>query len=121
MEILQRIAKEIDVWIYIENDIITFDEIFSPEVFKFEFQSESGYKYKLEHVCWIVVDLFSFTPAGDFITVELFIADKITQERYGKGYFEYKIDETIEVYNYFIEFFEALNYLIKEDELYEGW
>ena len=62
MEILQRIAKEIDVWIYIENDIITFDEIFSPEVFKFEFQSESGYKYKLEHVCWIVVDLFSFTP-----------------------------------------------------------
>lgn len=54
MEILQRIAKEINVWIYIENDIITFDEIFTPEVFKFEFQLESGYKYKLEHVCWIV-------------------------------------------------------------------
>ncbi|MCM1494797.1 MAG: DUF6531 domain-containing protein [Bacteroides sp.] len=87
----------------------------------FFYPQGSGYKYKIEHLGWIVVDLFSFTGVGNLVTVEFYVADKVTQEQYGKGYFEYEIDELIETYESFVRLFETFNYLINnKDKLYEG-
>ena len=59
--------------------------------------------------------------SGNLITIEFFIADKITQEQYGKGYFEYAIDRIIEGYEDIVETINLFKFLIDNKDVIGDW